>query len=77
MAEYQSNPHPFSAQVSELDAIHICPDCKFNIASGTNIDGNPALRTNCTALQSFAEHAFAFFPHASKPASPDGGNDCE
>jgi hypothetical protein len=51
VADYQSNPHPFSAQVSERIAIHICQECNNNIAWGVDADGNPALCQSCAALK--------------------------
>ena len=62
MATHEANTHPFPAQDPERIAFHICPECRDNIASGTDADGSAALCSNCIALRNLRAARLRILP---------------
>lgn len=47
MATHETTIHPFPAQERDAQTIHICPLCRTDVASGTDINGLPAVCAGC------------------------------
>jgi hypothetical protein len=67
MATHEVNTHPFSAQEPDGIALHICPECNDNLASGTDADGSATLCSNCGALRKLRAARRQILPARQQP----------